>query len=142
MVDCRFLRFLRPCMSPGADLYSGMHGSPVTLCGFESLAGRAMRGCWKDPMKRSSWKKTPFKAVAVIATGTMFQLGNTGCISFFTNAGLSSMDFCFLLNCNDGALGGLIDFCAPINFTSFVGTGPGGADQVDVTPFLADCPQQ
>lgn len=92
-------------------------------------------------MKRSSWKKTPFKAAALIAAGTVFQIGNVGCTSFFANAGLSSMDFCFLLNCNDGALGGLIDFCAPINFASFVGTGTGGPVQTGDTPFLADCPQ-
>ena len=76
------------------------------------------------------------KAVALGAAAYLFQIGDLGCTSFFANAGISSMDFCFLLNCNDGALGGLLDFCSPINFTSFVGAGQD--DQPEA--FLSDCP--
>lgn len=64
--------------------------------------------------------------------------GDLGCTSFFANAGLSSLDLCFLLNCNDGALGGLVNFCSPINFTSFV-TGNDDA-QGAAGGFLEDCP--
>lgn len=92
-------------------------------------------------MKRSLWRRVGVKLAVVGGMGVLFQLGNPGCTSFFANAGLSSMDFFFLFNCNDGALGGLIQFCRPINFTSFVGQGDAntGANQ-GAQPFLADCP--
>ncbi len=77
------------------------------------------------------------KAAALGAAAYLFQVGDLGCTSFFANAGASAMDFCFLLNCNDGALGGLLDFCSPINFTSFVG-GVQNEGQEDA--FLSDCP--
>lgn len=86
-------------------------------------------------MQRGLWRRLKVKAGVLGAGALLFQFGDLGCTSFFTNAGLSSMNFCFLLNCNDGALGGLIDFCSPVNFTSFVG----GA-QANENDFLADCP--
>ncbi len=91
-------------------------------------------------MKRSCWQRAQIKLAALGAAGCLFVglPGDLGCTSFFANAGLGSLDLCFLLNCNDGALGGLLDFCAPINFTSFVGQGGNG----EAAGFLADCPQQ
>ncbi len=90
-------------------------------------------------MKRSLWQRAKLKVAVLGASGVLLQVGDAGCASFFSNVGLNSIDFCFLLDCNAGALGGLIDFCSPVNFTSFVG---GDADQVGgPTPFLADCPQ-
>lgn len=86
-------------------------------------------------MKRSFWQRVRLKVAFLGAAACLFQVGNLGCTSFFGNAAFSAMDFCFLLNCNDGALGGLISFCSPINFTSFVG----GA-QDNEAAFLADCP--
>ena len=91
-------------------------------------------------MKRSLWQRAKLKLAMLGSAGFLFVSlpGDLGCTSFFANAGLSSLDLCFLLNCNDGALGGLVNFCSPINFTSFVGAADGG----EPGGLLADCPQQ
>ncbi len=88
-------------------------------------------------MKRRRTRLGRAKAglVLVCASGFLFQ--GSGCFSFGLNTALGAFDFCFLLNCNDGALGGLIDFCGPVNFTSFAGMGDGGTDQEG--SFLNDC---
>ncbi len=89
-------------------------------------------------MKPTLWRRTKVKLAALCTAGVVFGSvpGDLGCTSFFVENQIGSLDFCFLLNCNDGALGGLFDFCAPINFTSFVG---GGNDAAEGT-FLSDCP--
>lgn len=87
-------------------------------------------------MKRTFWQRVKLNAAVIGAAGILFSQGNLGCASFFGNAAISSFDFCFLLNCNDGALGGLLNFCSPINFTSFA-----GGSETDQQTFLADCPQ-
>lgn len=81
--------------------------------------------------KRSKRAKA---AALVFGSGVLFQL--SGCFSFALNNAFGAFDFCFLLNCNDGALGGLIDFCAPVNFTSFVGMNAGAEEE---GTFLNDC---
>ena len=69
----------------------------------------------------------------------MLASGDLSCASLGFESALSSTNFCFLFNCNEGAFGGLIDFCAPVSFRSFVGN----AEQAEDAPFLADCqPQQ
>lgn len=63
-----------------------------------------------------------------VAGGTMFQFTtNTGaysggCGEFYTNGIVGSVDFCFLLDCQNGFFGGAIDPCDPNN------------------PSLVDCP--
>lgn len=87
-------------------------------------------------MKRSNWRRRARRLAVVV--GVLVASGDLSCASFGLNSALTSANFCFLLNCNDGALGGLIDFCAPTNFVSFVG----GAQAPQTVPFLADCPNQ
>jgi hypothetical protein len=112
---------------------------------WAGCAGEIRRSDWLfvwPPISGRELMKKTFKtrlAVKMLALsgGVMFGAlpGDLGCTSFFANAQLASTNFCFLLNCNDGAFGGLIDFCAPVNFTSFVG----GVTQQEES-FLADCP--
>ena len=46
---------------------------------------------------------------AVAAAGTSFQFN--GCLEFAASSALQSVDFCSVLNCEDGAF---FNFCAPI----------------------------
>ncbi len=87
-------------------------------------------------MKRMRVKKVKALLMMALASSTVYQ--GAGCFSFGVNSVLRSFDFCFLLNCNDGALGGLFDFCVPVNFTSFVGMNSGMAEE---GTFLTDCPE-
>lgn len=54
----------------------------------------------------------------------------TGCSSFIGESGLTSTDFCFIFDCQNGILGGTIDPCA--------GTGVG--DRSGEQPLFTDCP--
>ncbi len=92
------------------------------------------------PMKSTVWKRARIK-VAILGCSGILAAGDLGCFSFGANQGLSSIDFCFLLNCNDGAIGGLIDFCSQTNFTSFVGDNTNPNNQ-NGGLFLSDCPEQ
>jgi len=77
------------------------------------------------------------KLAILTGGGMLFASSPLSCGSFGFDYALASTNFCFLLNCNDGALGGLIDFCAPVSFRSFVG----GIQEPTSLSFLADCPQ-
>jgi len=79
------------------------------------------------------------KLAVLLAGGVLFAGSGLSCFSFMVDNALSSTNFCFLFNCNDGALGGLIDFCGNVSFRSFVG---GAQDRTNDGTFLADCPQQ
>ena len=58
-------------------------------------------------------------AVAVILAGGMvFMTNGAGCVSFASEAALGTVDFCFLFDCVDGAIGGLLKPCddvGPVN---------------------------
>lgn len=91
-------------------------------------------------MKRSfdGWRK---QLAIVFAAGMLFTSGDLACFSFGANAALSGMDFCFLFDCTDGALGGLFNFCSPINVNEFINSGTGaGGDGIADPVFLGDCP--
>ena len=93
------------------------------------------------PMTRLKRHRLLYKAAIVALTGIVFSLGNLGCMSFFGNVGLSSIDTCFVFNCNEGAFGGTFDLCSVVNFTSFIGGGNvGNGERVSGT-FFGDCPQ-
>ena len=83
------------------------------------------------------WRRWKLKLAILGGGGVLLAGSDLSCASLGLTNGLASTNFCFLLNCNDGALGGLIDFCAPTTFRSFVG----GVQDEQTTPFLADCPQ-
>jgi hypothetical protein len=66
--------------------------------------------------------------------GSLFQ--PVGCIGFASDQVQRSVNFCFLFDCQNGALGGLIDFCP--NNVNQDGTVPSGnantfADCIGVT---------
>ena len=86
----------------------------------------------------------------VVGTGTLFQVATTppgftnqqipdgGCGSFYANGLVSSVDFCFLLNCDNGFLGGLVQPCGDPNnpdddllVDCGSGIGTGGGDTQD-----------
>ena len=88
-------------------------------------------------MKRTTWRRLGRKLAILTAGGVLLTGAELSCAGLSASSALSSTNFCFLLNCNDGALGGLIDFCAPVSYRSFLGGDQGSAQ----APLLADCPQ-
>ncbi|NOT01088.1 MAG: hypothetical protein HOP29_10715 [Phycisphaerales bacterium] len=89
-------------------------------------------------MKRSLWRRLKVKLAIVGGAGVLLVSPDLGCISLGFSGLASSTNFCFLFNCNEGAIGGLIDFCGPTRFLSFVGGPQAAAD----SPLLADCPDE
>lgn len=88
-------------------------------------------------MKRSWWRRWKLNLV-ILGSGSVILAGSDlSCASFGLSNVLSSTNFCFLLNCNEGAIGGLINFCSPTSFQSFID----GRQEATEGPFLADCPQ-
>ncbi len=60
-------------------------------------------------------------ALLVGLTGTVFGQGAIGCAELGLDAGLAGVDFCFLLNCQEGFFGGLAQPCDPdAGFTLFI----------------------
>ncbi len=47
----------------------------------------------------------------VMTTGVLFAGSGLACASFALDRAQSTLDFCFLFDCQNGAYGGLIDFC-------------------------------
>ncbi len=60
----------------------------------------------------------------------LFSGAGTGCMSFTAESGLTSTNFCFIFDCQNGILGGTIDPCA----------GIGIDDRSGQEPMLVDCP--
>lgn len=73
-----------------------------------------------------------------VAIGVSLALGGailmsgpgTGCTSFLSESAVTSTDFCFIFDCQNGILGGTIDPCA--------GTETG--DRSGELPLFTDCP--
>lgn len=73
--------------------------------------------------RRRQWRTLIL--LGLVATGGMMFAGSgLACTSFGLDEAQSVIDFCFLFDCQNGAFGGLIDFCDPNNPDS---------------SFLADC---
>ena len=52
----------------------------------------------------------------VTTTGILFSSGSgAACANFVANPAQSSVNFCFLFDCQNGAYGGLIQFCNPVD---------------------------
>ena len=59
------------------------------------------------------WRRTMLRWGLAAAGGTLFVTGaKPACISFSSEQALATTDFCFLFDCQNGAYGGLIDFCS------------------------------
>jgi hypothetical protein len=67
-----------------------------------------------------SHRKKLLAATLILASGTVLQLAPQGCGNYLLGWGLTSLDFCSILNCEGGTF---FDFCNPV-------------------PILADCPDQ
>ena len=65
--------------------------------------------------------------------GCLIASSGLTCAGFASDVLLSSIDMCFLFDCNNGAIGGLIDFCADVEVTD-------PEDGGDLGNFFTDCP--
>lgn len=67
--------------------------------------------------------------LALVASGAFLMAGpGTGCLSFTGESLLTNADFCFILDCQNGFLGGTIQPCS------------GLMDNSGEQPSLTDCP--
>ncbi len=87
----------------------------------------------RDFGMRSRWRLMGV-TVALALGGAFLTSGpGTGCAAYLAESALVTTDFCFILDCQNGFLGGTIDPCtdepAPNNPAVF----PGG-------PLFTDCP--
>ena len=72
-----------------------------------------------------------FIAAGCLSAGGFLLAGpGTGCSSFLTESALTSAEFCFIFDCQNGLLGGSIDPCS----------GADPADQSGELPLFTDCP--
>ena len=82
--------------------------------------------------KRFRW------VVGLAAVGVLGALQQLACVSFAGQEFMRTIDFCFLFDCQNGALGGLIDPCAGTNTTT-------SSSDTDTTTtqgnLFVDCPQ-
>lgn len=46
------------------------------------------------------------------ATGMLLGTSGLGCASLFGEQGMAAADMCFIFDCQNGALGGTVDFCS------------------------------
>jgi hypothetical protein len=72
--------------------------------------------------------------------------GTLGCGSFGADSALSAIDMCFIFDCTDGAIGGLIKPCDPVVGPDQGGGGDAGGGaglgQEEELTFFADCPTE
>lgn len=75
-------------------------------------------------------------ALSLVLGGAFLFAGpGTGCMSFFAESALSTADFCFIFDCQNGIFGGTVDPCPPADANS------GGAILTPPTgPTFVDCP--
>jgi len=84
--------------------------------------------------RSTQWKMA---VVALLTAGVVFGSSGLACTTFGINAALSSVDFCFLLDCQNGAFGGLIDPCGS---GGLIGDDDRTTESTIVLgPGLADC---
>lgn len=88
------------------------------------------------------WSRIWVTACLVLSGAYLCAGGNLACGSFAADAAVSSTDMCFMFDCTDGILGGIIDPCADIGGSDSGSTG-GGQDTGAASggPFFADCPE-
>ncbi len=73
--------------------------------------------------------------LGLVATTGMLYAGSTlACTSLALDQAATAVNFCFLFDCQNGALGGLVQFCDPTDTTT--------TDTTDTNnSLLADCVQ-
>lgn len=69
---------------------------------------------------KSRRRRVELALILTLGGGTTFQ-AIAGCTQLFGNAGAAALDFCFLLDCQNGFFGGLAQPCDPQSgFTFFI----------------------
>lgn len=75
--------------------------------------------------------------LGLAAAGMLGAVHQAGCMSFAGDQLQRSVNFCFLFDCQNGAFGGLINFC-PNNATSDANVASGNANTFIDCPILED----
>ena len=73
----------------------------------------------------------------------LFTSGNLTCGSVASEAGIATMDMCFIFDCTNGAFGGLLDPCGTVVGSDTGGDTSGGTGSYEgprTGPLFADCP--
>ncbi len=65
--------------------------------------------------------------------------GTATCGSVAGTSAMSAIDFCFMFDCTNGALGGLVDPCADVGEVDDTGGSTGEGTGVLGGPFFTDC---
>lgn len=85
-------------------------------------------------MKRSRGVGMKLGLAVAATTGLLLAGPELSCASAGATGLLASVDFCFLFNCNDGAIGGLVTFCSETDRNLLTGVP---LDQP--VPLFSDC---
>lgn len=76
---------------------------------------------------RNRWRRAGMWLGTALTGGVLFAVGSeAACISFAADRAESATDFCFLFDCQNGAYGGLVEFCS---------------NSALEVPLFTDCPQ-
>jgi len=71
-------------------------------------------------------------AAAMIGLGGLVFSGpGTSCSSYMAETALTSADFCFIFDCQNGVLGGVFDPCSPLSETT--------VESQTALPLFTDC---
>lgn len=84
-------------------------------------------------MRRSVIKRMGLSLGILLGGGVTFAGPGLSCAGFASDVLFSSVDMCFLFDCNNGAIGGLIDFCSEVSITD-------PQSDADTNNFFTDCP--
>ncbi len=82
-------------------------------------------------------------AAVLLGGGVMFAAGGGACAEFAGQAALGSVDFCFLFDCVDGAIGGLLRPCDDVGSVNTLfdnRDSTDGAASVNAGRTFVDCP--
>ncbi len=85
---------------------------------------------------RASWRRKSAMMGMLVGTSVLFASGALTCASYGAQQALSTLDFCFLLDCQNGAFGGLLDPCGQGGL--LVANDQGNVQELD--SLLLDCP--
>ncbi|MCH7719411.1 MAG: hypothetical protein IH988_00275 [Planctomycetes bacterium] len=85
---------------------------------------------------RARWRRKTAVMSLLVGTGVLFASGALNCASFGVQQTLSTLDFCFLLDCQNGAFGGLLDPCGQ---GGLLIDNDQGSEQ-ELQSLLVDCP--
>lgn len=85
---------------------------------------------------RARWRRKAAVMGLLVGTSVLFASGALNCTSYAVQQTLSTLDFCFLLDCQNGAFGGLLDPCGQGGL--LIGNDLGSVQELE--SLLVDCP--